>query len=270
MKNRLAIITGGTAGIGLALQKALTNDGYKVVVIALEINDLEPNVSSKVRSLKPKDVSRPKFYPLDLADDKSLSHFIKQDLVKFKSIDLLICCAGLSMRAGVQNCQMEVLRRVQKVNFSAHRKIIKSALPAIEKAGGKIVAINSLAGQIGLAERSAYASSKFALKGFMESLQLELCHIKSPVKTLSCFLNYVDTDIRKKALGPMGSPVGLDHKKANSFMSPEKAAQNIMRAVSKKKEVVFIGRNSKLLVFISKIAPRFGRWLNHRWYKKEN
>ena len=99
---------------------------------------------------------------------------VAQTINRYGSLDVLINNAGISMRAMFKDVDLEVIRKVMEINFFGTVYATKAALPYILKSKGSIVGISSIAGYKGLPGRTGYSASKFAMMGFLESLEIEL------------------------------------------------------------------------------------------------
>ncbi len=98
---------------------------------------------------------------------------IERTVERFGRIDILICNAGISMRAIFDDVDLDVLRQLMDVNFWGAVYCTKYALPYLQASKGSIVGVSSVAGIHGLPGRTGYSASKYAMTGFMETIRIE-------------------------------------------------------------------------------------------------
>ncbi|MEC7063748.1 MAG: SDR family NAD(P)-dependent oxidoreductase, partial [Bacteroidota bacterium] len=158
MKNLIVFITGASSGIGFSTAEFLVENGYTVIGT----------------SRNPDKYSNYKF-PLiymDLTNENSISKAVKLVYDKYKSIDVLINNAGVSMAAPAEETDLDMLNELMKTNFYGPINVIKHVLKIMRlKNSGKIINISSIAGDNGLPFRSIYSASKAAINRFSESLR---------------------------------------------------------------------------------------------------
>src|SRR5215213_2215301 len=243
--NKVAVVTGGTDGIGKALVEALLAQGAKVATCGRHHDKLY-----RLQSEYPS-------YPLhtivaDVANENDCRHFIESTINVFGGIDVLINNAGISMRALLQDASTEILRNVMNVNFFGAVYCTKYALNTLLERKGIIVGISSIAGYRGLPGRSAYSASKFALQGWLEAIRTEL--VETGIHVMWVSPGFVTSNIRNAALDK-------DGKKAQSLMNeqnmmtPEECALHIIHAIENKKRSLVLSFTGKRTVFLNKFFP---------------
>lgn len=261
MINKVVIITGASSGIGRALAYKFANENYKVVIAARRIerlNSIENDfVSGQILSVGT-DVSR----------EEDCKRLIDKTIEKFGRIDILINNAGISMRAMFCKCETEVLKRLMDVNFWGTVYCTKYALPYLLKSGGSLVGVISVAGYLGLPGRSGYSASKFAVRGFLETLRIEF--LKSKLHVLIVAPGFVNSEIREHALKADGTPQGESPRNEKNMMSTQRCALLIFRAVKKRRRnLVLSFVEGKMAVFVSKWWPQLVERVNYKILKNE-
>lgn len=166
MKNNknLIVITGCDSGIGLGLANYLSKKGYALVVSYLKDNHFQnrTNIFSKKMDLTvPGDVRAFKEYVQELVGEGC----------KIKAV---VANAGVALFGPVEDASMEVFRKAFEINFFGAVDVIKACLPDIIREKGRIMVVGSMAGKVALPFLSPYASSKFAVEGFCDSLRREM------------------------------------------------------------------------------------------------
>ena len=249
MQNKVVIITGASSGIGKALVYEFAKRGAKIAMGArnlYELHKIETHLKSRgVDALSVQtDVTRE-------ADCKNL---IEKTVERFGKIDILVNNAGISMRALFEDLELDVIRRLMDVNFWGTVYCTKFALPYILKAKGSLVGIISVAGFLGLPGRTGYSASKFAVRGFLNTLRVE--NLKKGLHVLVAAPGFTASNIRKTALVADGHQQGDSPRAENKMMSAERCAQIIVNGVVKRKrEIVMTLVEGKISVFLSKWFP---------------
>jgi len=263
MQQKVIIITGASSGIGKALVYEYAHKGYAVVLAARNIsklNEIHDDLSSKgQQSLAIKtDVSK--------IDD--CINLIDKTIANYQRIDILINNAGLSMRAIFNNVDLEVLEKLMNVNFWGTVYCTKFALPHLLKTKGSIVGVLSIAGFLGLPARSGYSASKYAMRGFLDTLRVE--NLKTGVHVLVAAPGYTASNIRNTALTEHGTAQGESPRDENKMMSAEKVAKKIAKAVDRRQaELILTFKEGKLSVFLKKFFPRLLDKLTYSFISKE-
>ena len=200
LQDKVAWVTGASSGIGEALVPALLARGARVVVSARRAEKLDALVArhgaDKVASV-----------PVDLTDLASLPEAARRATAAFGRVDALINNAGRSQRAAALDTSMEDVRGLMDLNFMAPVSLTRELAPAMVARGvGHISVVSSVAGYLSTPHRSTYSATKFAVRGYFDSLRAEL-HGTGVEVGIIC-PGYVRTDITRAALGEAGSAHG--------------------------------------------------------------
>lgn len=174
MSGRHALITGGSSGIGFALAARLAPEGWNLSLIARRPDRLDEArralcadhgaADSQIRSI-----------PADVRDFGAVKSAITVALDSFGPPELVVTSAGVARPGYFHTLGVDIFRTAMEVNYLGTVHTIKAVLPAMRKRGrGRIVMVSSGAGLVGLFGYSAYAPSKFAVRGLAESLRGEL------------------------------------------------------------------------------------------------
>ncbi len=242
------VVTGASSGIGRALALEGLGRGMKVVMSARNLEGLEETAALG---------GAPKGQFLvvraDVTQKEDCERLVEAAVQAFGGIDVLINNAGLSMRALFEEVDLSVLERLMQVNFWGTVYTTKYALPYLLASGGSLVGISSIAGHNGLPARTGYSASKFAVRGFLETLRIE--NLKKGLHVLVASPGFTSSNIRKTALSHDGSPQGESPRAEDKMMSAEMAAWHIMNAVKKRKRVLVLTREGKLIILLNKLFP---------------
>jgi NAD(P)-dependent dehydrogenase (short-subunit alcohol dehydrogenase family) len=196
---KTALITGASSGIGRAAAVRLAALGADVALAARREPELQA-VAGEVRSLG----RRALVVPTDVTDPQLCQHMVEATVEQLGQLDILLCCAGVSMRATFAESDPDVLEKVMRVNFFGTMHPTWHAIPHVRRTRGSLVAISSLTGKRGTPYYSLYGASKFAIQGLYESLRMELAEDGVHVGVLAP--GFVATPLREKVLGPDGQP----------------------------------------------------------------
>jgi NAD(P)-dependent dehydrogenase (short-subunit alcohol dehydrogenase family) len=173
LKNKVAIVTGGTKGIGRAIADALLREGVSVCVSARDVEVIgdAPRREGNVIS------GREIMFPCDVRNYEHVGGLVGYTLKELGGIDILINNAGIGIFETVENTSPEDFRAVLETNLFGVFHCCHAAIPEMKKrGGGYIINISSLAGANPHPRMAAYNASKFGLNGFSEALMQEVRH----------------------------------------------------------------------------------------------
>ena len=262
MKNKVIIITGASSGIGKALAFALAKKGNKLVLAGRNKEKLNA-VLQKINEVNISAIS----IVTDVCKKEDCKNLINKCITEFGRIDVLINNAGISMRALFNESDLEVIDKVINTNFWGTVFCTKYALPYLLQSNGSLVGISSIAGHIGLPERSAYSASKFAMNGFLESVRNE--NMENDLHVLIACPGFTASNIRKAALTKDGTPQKESPRNEQKMMTAKKVAKNIICAIDCKKDTLTLSINGKLAVWLNRFFPKLAKRLVFDHFKKE-
>ncbi|PHS23541.1 MAG: short chain dehydrogenase [Robiginitomaculum sp.] len=250
MKGKTVIITGGGSGIGAALARQYAKGGYNLAI--LDINMEGANAVAKAcRQIGAGILVQ----ECDVTSPQSCTKAVEETLAHFGHIDVVIANAGLTHLSLLENTDLSVIRRVMEVNFFGAINIVKAALPALLGAKGQVIAMSSVAGFCPLPMRTGYAASKYAVRGFFETLRTETRHRGLGIMIVCP--SYVDTKIGDNALGGHGEKATHQRSEAKGAISADDAAKAIFIAAGRRRDFLTIGKGATLAHILSRIAPSF-------------
>jgi short-subunit dehydrogenase len=262
-KNKVILITGASSGIGKALAEELAKRGANLVLGARQY----VNLCEITANLETKYQIKAVAVQADVSKEVDCEMLIKQALITFGKIDILINNAGISMRALFNDLDLTVLKNLMDVNFWGTVYCTKYALPEILKTQGSIVGVSSIAGYRGLPGRTGYSSSKFAMNGFMEALRTEL--LKTGVHVMVACPGFTTSNIRVAALAKDGESHGETSMEEGKMMTAEEVAQRIADGILTKKRTLIMTRQGKLTVWLNKLFPVLTDSLVFKHFTKE-
>ena len=250
MKGKVVIITGSSSGIGLSLAREFGRLGASVVISARNQERLDA-AFDELQS-KGVDILAVK---ADVSIEEDCKNLIDRTIAWKGKIDVLVNNAGVSMRAAFKNTDLSVLKSLMDINFWGTVYCTKYALPYLLEAKGSVAGIVSVAGYIGLPGRTGYSASKFAIRGFLETLRCE--NLKTGLHVLIAAPGFTSSNIRKSALVANGDQQGATPRDENKMMSSEKVAKKVVRAIVRRKNTLIL----------TLIEGKFAVMLNHHFPK---
>lgn len=243
------LITGASSGIGRALALQLAREGAKLGLSARSVEPLE-RVAAECREAGGEAIA----IAGDVGVYDDCVRMVRETVDRFGRLDMLIANAGISMRARFEEITDPTLfERIMRINYFGAVWCTMAALPELKKTQGRIVAISSLTGKTGVPFRTAYSASKHAMAGFFESLRLELAG--SGVSVTTIYPGFVTSEIRLRALGADGHPVGADAQNEPDDMSAEECARITLDAAKKRKREVVMTARAKFGLWLKLVAP---------------
>lgn len=261
MHGKVVVITGGSDGIGKSLVELYLNSGAKVATCARNYQ--------KLYQLQAAHTGKPLFiHTTDVSKEIDCKGFIDAVIKEFGTIDILINNAGVSMRALVQDVDLDTIRRVMDINFWGTVYCTKFALDHIIKNKGTIVGVSSIAGYRGLPGRSGYSASKYAVNGWLEALRTEL--LESGTNVMWVCPGFTSSNIRNAALNSKGESQGESPMDEGAMMSSDECAQHIATAIQKRKRTLVLTFTGKRAVFMNKFFPSLADKLVRKFFFKNN
>ena len=257
-KNKVAAITGAGSGMGQQLAVLLAKAGCH-----LSLSDVnEKGLAETVELVKPYNV-RVTSQKVNVADRDQMKQWAEATVQNHGSVNMIFNNAGVALGSTVEGASYEDLEWIMGINYWGVVYGTKEFLPYIKKSGeGHIINTSSLFGLTAQPTQSAYNSSKFAVRGFTESLRQELDLEKCGVSALCVHPGGIRTNIANDArmndsLRALGMNAENAAKAFNQLlrMPAEEAAQQILDAVLKDKRRLLIGNDAKTLDIIQRILP---------------
>jgi len=235
--SKTIIIIGASSGIGRELSEQYLDKGYKLGILARRIDLL-----NEISSLAPDRVT---VGSIDVSEtDKVISEY-ENFLHKFDKIDLIINSAGIGFVNHDLDLDLEL--KTNSVNVDGFVAITVLSIKHLVKQGhGHYADITSIAALVGRADCPSYNASKAYQVNYLEAIRQVVYRKKLPITITDIKPGFVDTKMSK------GS-------KFIWMASTNKAARQIIKALEKKSEHVYVTRRWRLIAWVIKIAPRFIR-----------
>ena len=263
MKRPVAIVTGGTSGIGRATARALRAAGCQVYTVSRREADEETG-----------------HLQADVTDEEAVRSAVERVLELAGGVDILVNCAGFGISGAVEFTELSEAKRQFDVNFFGMVNTTKAVIPIMREAGhGRIVNISSVAAPVPIPFQTYYSASKAAINAYTLATANEL----RPFGITMCAIQPGDiatgfTDARAKSAegddvyeGRISRSVEVMEKDERGGMDPAVAGRYIAKIAVKKsvKPLYAIGFAYKLVCVAVKLLPcRLANWIVGKIYAK--
>ncbi len=256
LTGRVAAITGASSGIGRALANALARRGTHVALSDID----DAGLAATVAQCEGSGVKITSQH-LDVADRGAMYAWADRVVADHGTVNLIFNNAGVALGATVESMSYEDFEWLMNINFWGVVHGSKAFLPHLKESGeGHIVNLSSVFGLISVPSQSAYNSAKFAVRGFTDSLRMELQIEGANVSVTTIHPGGIKTNIARNArLDASVRDVAGDSEKAvrdfeRAFItSPEKAAEQILTAVRRDRRHALIGPDAKVIDLVSRL-----------------
>ena len=244
---KYALVTGASSGIGAAIAKQLSKEGCNLFLTGLGVSQLEETAKSC-------EANGVKVYYIEsnFSEYSSIDNMV--DFVKSKNvgIDLFVLNAGISQRAKAFETDFETDQKIMQINYWGSVYLIKRFKDEILNAKHTSISVTtSLAGLFGFPLRTSYCSSKHALFGFFESMDLEYDN----VSVTFLIPGRINTNISKSALLGNGQKYDKMDPGQAKGLDVDKAAKVAVKAIKKRKHRKLIGKYELLMAHINRYLP---------------
>ena len=258
---KTVVITGAASGIGRALALQSARAGAKIAICDLDSKGLAE--TARLSALTDQSVLS---MTVDVSDAGAVEQFASEVAKKFGAADVLINNAGVSLSQLAVDMSKSQLEWVFSINFWGVIHGCSAFLPQLRsRSEAHIVNISSLFGIIPMANHAAYVASKFAVRGYTETLRLEL---KGANIGVSCVHpGGVDTGIARNGLHFAGKSGQIDAEvvatkfKILARCTPDAAAAQILRGIKRNKALILVGHDAKFVNFANRLAPGVVRFI---------
>ena len=181
LRDKVAVITGGSRGLGLVLARHICAQGGSVALIARDPDEL----TRAKADLAPRG-GVTLTVECDLLDTRQIQSAVQQIIHRFGKIDILINNAGIIEVGPLENMTREDFERAMRLHFWAPFELIAQIVPEMRvSGGGRIVNISSIGGKVAVPHLAPYSASKFALTGFSDAIRTELARNNIHVTTVA-------------------------------------------------------------------------------------
>ncbi len=266
LENRTAVITGAASGIGRSIAVSLARRGCNLALA--DVNDAGLSETARMaqsaqthptNATAPTTALRITQQHLDVADRRAVAAFPQAVIAAHPGVDILVNNAGVAIGGTFEAVTEEDFEWLFEINFWGVVRMTRAFLPLLQESDdAHLVNLSSIYGIISPPGQTAYSASKFAVRGFSNSLRHELAGSKVGVTVVHP--GGVATSIADNARVPKGtSPEEVAKRKsiANKALRlpPEAASEIIVKGIERRSPRVLVGKDAKFLAFLERLAP---------------
>jgi NAD(P)-dependent dehydrogenase (short-subunit alcohol dehydrogenase family) len=250
---RVAVVTGAGSGIGRAVAAELARRGTHLALADVNEAGLEETAAAIGNAVR---VTR---HRLDVADRDAVAAFPGVVDAAHGRCDVLVNNAGVAIGGTFEQVSEADFEWLVSINFWGVVRMTRAFLPLLRRSDeARLVNLSSLFGLIAPPGQTAYSASKFAVRGFSESLRKEL--VGSPVGVTVVHPGGVRTSIAKSARRPAAASEEEAAREQRRFdrllrMPPDQAGRIIVDAVAKRRDRVLVGSDAKIAALAERLAP---------------
>ncbi len=257
-QNKICLVTGASAGLGLAISRTLVNHGATVVMNARTAGPLS-DAAELLQATGGKVIA----IPGDVTSQEDVQLIVEAVRAQFGGLDLLCNCVGQSARGAVLDTTPEDFQKLWDVNFLATVRMTRAFAPQLIERRGHLVNIGSLASKVAARYYGAYPASKFAVSAYSQQLRLELgpqgLHVllvcPGPITRQDDAPRYAVADTIPAAAQQPGGGAKL------RSLDPIWLAERILTACEKREPELIVPWKMRLLLALAALSPKLGDWL---------
>ena len=253
MSGRTAVVTGAASGIGRAIAVSLARRDCHLALADVDEAGLVATAEALARGRR---VTR---HRLDISDPAAVAAFPARVMAEHGSVDILVNNAGVAVGGTFEQIAAADFEWLFAINFWGVVRMTRAFLPHLKgSTEARIVNLSSVFGLIAPPGQTAYVASKFAVRGFSESLRHELKG--TSVGMTVVHPGGVATAIASNARMPAdipGEEAARGQKAFQAFlkMPPDVAGETIVRAIERRRSRVIVGNDAKVASLIERLAP---------------
>jgi NAD(P)-dependent dehydrogenase (short-subunit alcohol dehydrogenase family) len=273
--SKVAVVTGAGSGIGRELAIGLARRGARVAISDVDVAGLN-GTAERLATLK----AEPHVELLDVSDRAAVQAYASSVVAHYGVVHQIYNNAGVAGGAvPVVDCDYDAYERIIAINLWGVIHGTKEFLPyLIESGDGHVVNISSLNGIMAQASMSAYCTTKFAVRGFTESLRAEMLSVGHPVQVTLVHPGGIKTNIATAAITEAektGAEITEQQRqRAEAYnkkllkMSPQQAARIILDGVGANRSRVLVGKDAKGVDALVRLTPRYYTKLVMLWEER--
>lgn len=266
-RDKVVLVTGGSAGFGLALVAAFAATGARVIAVSRD----ERKMAEALAALPPESQARVEGLSADVTDTESVDQLFATVARQYGRLDVMVNNVGISARRALSDTTPAEFQRLWEVNFLSIVRCVLAARSLLFESKGQVVNIGSLASKSAAPFLGAYPATKSALGAYSQQLRYEwaehgvnvLLVCPGPIRREDAGQRYSSeaANLPESVKQPGGGVKlrGLD---------PKWLARRIVRACEQRETELVVPFKARLLFAIQQLSPRFGDWLLRKFTRR--
>ena len=256
------VLTGASSGVGLAAAERFARAGAQLVLMARGADALHEAAARAQQHA----ATRVNAIPVDVSDREAVDVAIEHAIECLGGLDAVVTSAGAVSFGHFLEVKPEDFDRTVEVTFTGAVNVVRAALPALRSSRGTVVAVSSMMAQLPLPAFSSYTAAKHALRGFLNTLQVEEREQRTGVRIAMVSPGPLDTPIYGRATSATG------RRPATLFdaYDADEIAKALVRTLVSPRNDRIVGGESKLMMGLYRMARPLGELalvFVDRWYR---
>jgi NAD(P)-dependent dehydrogenase (short-subunit alcohol dehydrogenase family) len=255
IKDQVIVITGASSGIGLATAQEAARRGARVVLASRDEADIKKaadEIAAGGGQASP--------VVVDVGDQASVDALAEQAISAYGRIDTWVNNAGVSIYGRIEEVPLDDAQRLFETNYWGVVHGSLAALPHLKREGGALINVGSELSETAMPLQGHYAASKHAVKGFTDTLRIELHEAGAPVAVTLIQPAAIDTPYPEHAMNYLGA----EPKHVPPVYAPEIVADAILACAVSPHRNLRVGGAAKMFTMVEKVAPSLGDRMKER------
>ena len=255
IKDQVIVITGASSGIGLATALEAARRGARVVLASRDEADIKKAADQIVAT-----GGQATPVVVDVGDQASVEALAEQAIAAYGRIDTWVNNAGVSIYGRIEEVPLDDAQRLFETNYWGVVHGALAALPHLKQNGGALINVGSELSETAIPLQGHYAASKHAVKGFTDTLRMELREAKAPIAVTLIQPAAIDTPYPEHAMNYLG----VEPKHVPPVYAPEIVADAILACAESPHRNLRVGGAAKMFTMMEKVAPSLGDRMKER------
>ena len=255
IKDQVIVITGASSGIGLATALEAARRGARVVLASRD----EADISSAADQIVAQGGQATPVV-VDVGDQASVEALAEQAVAAYGRIDTWVNNAGVSIYGRIEEVPLDDAQRLFETNYWGVVHGSLAALPHLKKQSGALINVGSELSETAIPLQGHYAASKHAVKGFTDTLRIELHEQGAGIAVTLIQPAAIDTPYPEHAMNYLG----VEPKHVPPVYAPEIVADAILACAESPHRNLRVGGAAKMFTMIEKVAPSLGDRMKER------